>query len=142
MAGVAFRTSEADERLLDAICRASGNPEKFVIFDCRNYTAATGNRFKGKGVESTSRYEKARILFMELANIHAMRDSIDALSDILEDATMSENDWLQRLSETQWMQHIRSILSGAVTLAKLISFRGVSVVVHCSDGWDRTSQVC
>ena len=79
---------------------------------------------------------------MELANIHAMRDSIESLRDILEDSSISENDWLQRLSDTGWMQHIRSILSGAVTLAKLISFRGVSVVVHCSDGWDRTSQVC
>jgi len=142
MAGVAFRNCKEDEMLLGAVCGVSGNPERFVIFDCRSSTAATGNRFKGKGVESGRRYEKARILFMELANIHAMRDSIESLRDILEDSSISENDWLQRLSDTGWMQHIRSILSGAVTLAKLISFRGVSVVVHCSDGWDRTSQVC
>ncbi len=34
------------------------------------------------------------------------------------------------------------VLKAAVKIAKLINKKGSSVLVHCSDGWDRTSQLC
>lgn len=37
--------------------------------------------------------------------------------------------------------HLKRILSAAGDIAKVIEQKGISVAVHCSDGWDRTSQL-
>lgn len=34
------------------------------------------------------------------------------------------------------------ILAGAVRVADKVESNKTSVLVHCSDGWDRTAQVC
>lgn len=45
-------------------------------------------------------------------------------------------------SETgQWFKLLSTLLKGAVHVAKSIIFDKVSVLVHCSDGWDRTAQL-
>lgn len=49
--------------------------------------------------------------------------------------------FLSGLESSGWLKHIRSILETAWFIARAVS-NGVSVVVHCSDGWDRTAQVC
>lgn len=49
--------------------------------------------------------------------------------------------FLNGLESSGWLKHIRSILETAWFIARAVS-AGVSVVVHCSDGWDRTAQVC
>lgn len=49
--------------------------------------------------------------------------------------------FLSGLEGSGWLKHIRSILETAWFIARAVS-NGVSVVVHCSDGWDRTAQVC
>jgi len=41
---------------------------------------------------------------------------------------------------TKWLDHIKLILSGAIKMARLVS-EGNSLLVHCSDGWDRTPQL-
>ena len=48
--------------------------------------------------------------------------------------------WWSDLGSTNWFHHISTILVGAARIVQ--SYRSdVSVLVHCSDGWDRTSQV-
>ncbi|VDO88226.1 unnamed protein product [Schistosoma mattheei] len=39
------------------------------------------------------------------------------------------------------MKHLHAILEAAYFVAKRLD-EGNSVLVHCSDGWDRTAQVC
>jgi len=46
-----------------------------------------------------------------------------------------------KLERSGWLEHLRSILKGAGHVAHLIAVEGVSVLVHCSDGWDRTPQL-
>ena len=41
-----------------------------------------------------------------------------------------------------WLHHIRTLLSGARRVSGLVEGAGISVLIHCSDGWDRTSQLC
>lgn len=53
----------------------------------------------------------------------------------------SMNSFLQGLESSGWLRHIKSILDTSMFIAKAIEL-GISVVVHCSDGWDRTAQVC
>ena len=42
-----------------------------------------------------------------------------------------------QVEATGWLVHIRGLLDGARFMAERI-LQGISVVVHCSDGWDRT----
>jgi hypothetical protein len=50
-------------------------------------------------------------------------------------------NWLSSVEGTGWLQHIRSILRGAHATATTIAVHAVPVLVHCSDGWDRTAQI-
>lgn len=51
------------------------------------------------------------------------------------------NSFFTKITESGWYDCIFLILSGAKSIAQdLLS--GLHVVVHCSDGWDRTSQLC
>lgn len=40
--------------------------------------------------------------------------------------------------DTRWLKHILRILSGASRVAEILHEQNASVLVHCSDGWDRT----
>jgi myotubularin-related protein 1/2 len=55
----------------------------------------------------------------------------------------SVNDlyWSQLLEETKWLQFVRLILAASWQVAFHVLFNRLPVLVHCSHGWDRTSQV-
>lgn len=50
------------------------------------------------------------------------------------------NDSLNRLADTQWLHYTSLILKSSAKVAALLH-RGNSVLIHCSDGWDRTAQL-
>ena len=52
--------------------------------DARSYAAAVGNRARGGGVECPEYYPNAEITFMNLANIHTIRQSHQKLLFIKE----------------------------------------------------------
>jgi hypothetical protein len=113
------------------------NLKPFVIVDARPLLNAKANQAVGKGVESEKVYENVTVLFMDIANIHAVRKSMD----ILEEALVDETTWAKNLEASGWLTYIRKILIAAGRIAHCISREKVSVLVHCSDGWDRTSQL-
>lgn len=45
------------------------------------------------------------------------------------------------LAESGWYDMIFTILSGSRKVASSL-LKGVNCLVHCSDGWDRTAQLC
>ncbi len=45
------------------------------------------------------------------------------------------------LETTQWILHISQLLCTAAEIVSTIHLENRPVVVHCSDGWDRTPQV-
>lgn len=40
-----------------------------------------------------------------------------------------------------WMQHLSGLLGATMTVVHTIEKNGRPVLVHCSDGWDRTPQI-
>ncbi len=46
-----------------------------------------------------------------------------------------------RAAGGRWLSHVRTVLSAAWTVAVKAHERKAPVLVHCSHGWDRTSQV-
>ena len=43
--------------------------------------------------------------------------------------------------EAKWLQHIRSIIAASLEVVSIVEDHCCPVLVHCSDGWDRTPQV-
>lgn len=49
--------------------------------------------------------------------------------------------WSQLVEDTKWLSHIRLILAASWEAAFWIHIYRLPVLLHCSHGWDRTSQV-
>eukprot|EP00698_Gefionella_okellyi_P007063 TRINITY_DN171_c0_g2_i1.p2 TRINITY_DN171_c0_g2~~TRINITY_DN171_c0_g2_i1.p2 ORF type:complete len:865 (-),score=192.26 TRINITY_DN171_c0_g2_i1:2540-5134(-) len=140
MPGVMSARSRDDEALVGAV-RATANAPMLRILDCRPKSSAWGNvAFKGGGYEDTSSYQGTTIEFLGIGNIHEMRDSLQKLSKLWRSADTKRDCWLSELEATHWFNHISLLLSSATTAVRYIR-QGDSIFVHCSDGWDRTTQV-
>ncbi|RLN99206.1 hypothetical protein DYB28_006035, partial [Aphanomyces astaci] len=95
-----------------------------------------------------------RLVFMGIENIHVMRKSFQKLTELslspdpLHDPpefglAKSIDRCFGRnvLAQTKWMDHLSRILHASVEIVRLVKTDTASVLVHCSDGWDRTSQL-
>ncbi|CAI5728388.1 unnamed protein product [Hyaloperonospora brassicae] len=83
---------------------------------------------------------ECKLIFMGIENIHTMRKSYHKLMDLC--TTKQNNDkWLDQLASTHWMDHVSRILDSAVEIARIVKEQKSSVLIHCSDGWDRTAQL-
>ncbi|KAG5673821.1 hypothetical protein PVAND_003835 [Polypedilum vanderplanki] len=114
-------------------------PKKILIIDARSYASAVTNRARGGGVECAEYYPNAEIEFMNLGNIHVIRKSFQSLRQLCIDADIP--NWFSLLEKTNWLQHISGLLSAANIVVHAIEKNNRPVLVHCSDGWDRTSQI-
>ncbi|XP_066515700.1 myotubularin-related protein 2 isoform X2 [Hoplias malabaricus] len=140
MSGVAGKRCKDDEKLLQAVMDANAQSHKLFIFDARPSVNAAANKMKGGGCESEDAYQNAELVFLDIHNIHVMRESLRKLKEVVY-PNIEESHWLSNLESTHWLEHIKLILAGALRIADKVESGKTSVVVHCSDGWDRTSQL-
>lgn len=111
------------------------------IFDLRPKSSAVANRTQGYGYENTSYYRNATLSFHGIGNIHAVRDAYQKLSALCNSTTCNDSQWMQLIEETKWLGLIRAILSASWQAAFHVRYNRLPVLLHCSHGWDRTSQV-
>ncbi|KAF4033682.1 Myotubularin-like phosphatase domain [Phytophthora infestans] len=154
--GILHTQNPADEQYLLHIARAAsgssslypGSPTRRIwIADCRPELNARVNNLTGGGTESGN-LAHARVSFLNIGNIHAMRESIEAVRGLGGFTAPTSNtesidlSWGSRVEDTKWLSHVRRVLSGALQVARAMEAQATTVVVHCSDGWDRTAQLC
>ncbi|KAJ4441683.1 Myotubularin- protein 2, partial [Periplaneta americana] len=101
---------------------------------------AIANKAKGGGYESEDAYQNAELVFLDIHNIHVMRESLRKLKELCF-PNIEESRWLSGVESTYWLKHIKCILAGAVRIVDKVENHKTSVLVHCSDGWDRTAQL-
>uniref|UniRef100_A0AAX7U046 Myotubularin n=1 Tax=Astatotilapia calliptera TaxID=8154 RepID=A0AAX7U046_ASTCA len=135
LVGMSGKRNKDDERYLELI-REANDTTKLTIYDARPNVNAVANKATGGGYEGDE-YQNAELIFLDIQNIHVMRESQKKLKDIVY-PNVEESHWLSSLESTHWLEHL--VLSGAIQVADKVS-SGNSVVVHCSDGWDRTAQL-
>ncbi len=144
------------------------NKPALRIADARPRLNANANALQGKGFENIGNFgggNNATLLFMDIENIHVMRNSINRLKQGL-----AHNPWgwseavniggeasggtssrevhahkdtkmdTEIMSQSSWKVHLSYLIKGAVAMAESL-LHGHPVLVHCSDGWDRTSQL-
>ncbi|KAK3509376.1 hypothetical protein QTP70_030807 [Hemibagrus guttatus] len=141
LSGLSSRCIE-DEQMLQAICEANPNCPFIYVVDTRPKLNAMANRAAGKGYENEDNYSNIRFHFQGIENIHVMRTSLQKLLELCAQKTVSMSDFLTGLENCGWLRHIKAIMDAGVFLSKAVVDEGASVLVHCSDGWDRTAQVC
>nr|XP_027195785.1 myotubularin-related protein 6-like [Dermatophagoides pteronyssinus] len=130
-----------DEKLLDHIRRTNPKSPLLYVVDTRPRINAMVNKAQGKGYENEVYYENIKFHFFGIENIHVMRGSLQKLIDACELRTPSMNSFLTGVEGSGWLRHVKSILETSVFIANAVH-NGISIVIHCSDGWDRTAQTC
>uniref|UniRef100_A0A8C6Q2A1 phosphatidylinositol-3,5-bisphosphate 3-phosphatase n=1 Tax=Nothobranchius furzeri TaxID=105023 RepID=A0A8C6Q2A1_NOTFU len=115
-------------------------PHKLLILDARSYAAAVANRAKGGGCECPEYYPNCEVVFMGMANIHSIRKSFQSLRFLCTQMPDPAN-WLSALESTKWLQHLSLLLKAALLVVNAVDRDRRPVLVHCSDGWDRTPQI-
>ncbi|KAJ7974958.1 Phosphatidylinositol-3-phosphatase myotubularin-1 [Quillaja saponaria] len=160
--------SNTDEKLVAALCTklggARGARRKLYIADARPRKNALANGAMGGGSESSSNYSQSEVVFFGIDNIHAMRDSFARLREYLDTHGAKSSDgmssflrhggwtWgggnlssmsasVSTLGDSGWIIHVQSVLAGSTWIAARVALESASVLVHCSDGWDRTTQL-
>ncbi|KAG8645324.1 hypothetical protein MANES_10G054700v8 [Manihot esculenta] len=159
--------NNTDEKLVAALCSQLGGARgrrKLYIADARPRKNALANGAMGGGSESSSNYFQSEVVFFGIDNIHAMRESLSRLRDYLDTHGTTSSDgmssflrhggwtWgggnlssmsasVSTLGDTGWLIHVQSVLAGSAWIAARVALESASVLVHCSDGWDRTTQL-
>jgi len=151
MVGLKSSRNSTDEKLLN-LYRVRGDPHNpleledpstLYILDARKILAATGNQVQGKGTEIIANYTHAELVYCNIENIHTMRDSVNALGAacLATDHGELKNGFADHSKDSLWLRHVQLVLKASVLAADRIELNDSSVLVHCSDGWDRTSQM-
>ncbi|XP_076418218.1 myotubularin isoform X5 [Peromyscus maniculatus bairdii] len=140
LVGMSGKRNKDDEKYLDVIRETNRQISKLTIYDARPSVNAVANKATGGGYESDDAYHNAELSFLDIHNIHVMRESLKKVKDIVY-PNIEESHWLSSLEATHWLEHIKLVLTGAIQVADKVSSGKSSVLVHCSDGWDRTAQL-
>ncbi|XP_028312882.1 phosphatidylinositol-3,5-bisphosphate 3-phosphatase MTMR3 isoform X3 [Gouania willdenowi] len=116
-------------------------PRNLLILDARSYTAAVANRAKGGGCECPEYYPNCEVVFMGMANIHATRRSFHSLRVLCTTQQPDPANWLSSLEGTKWLWNLSLLMKAALLVVNAVDRDQRPVLVHCSDGWDRTPQI-
>ena len=154
--GIIFKSKNLEVEYLNSIMNIEKSNKGFIIFDCRPELNAKANSLKGGGVEKASEYKNCLdVIFGNIENIHAVRKSLKSAlqkayygKENITEGTISMDiknnnmsNFLTRFETTKWLSYLSDILLGSIFVAKKM-LQNKNVLVHCSDGWDRTAQVC
>ncbi|GBG33677.1 Myotubularin [Hondaea fermentalgiana] len=136
----AFRTCTSYPRFLAQLVSKLVQPsQRLFIVDARGRPAVLGNTLQGRGLERASSYQGATIQLCQIGNIHTMRGSVTEVALAFE--SPSDGVFWERIQNSHWLAHIAGILSASEYVARRLHNGEGSVLVHCSDGFDRTPQL-
>ncbi|OCH88796.1 phosphatases II [Obba rivulosa] len=169
MVGLTNNRSIQDEKLIEAVFQSHHSPESRVsagpvygatatnlIIDARPTTNAMANTAKGAGTENMDHYKDAKKAYLGIDHIHVMRESLAKVVEALRETEVppigvagdqtGEGTVVpvldrQALRRSGWLRHISAILEGSVLIVRNVHVNSSHVLIHCSDGWDRTAQL-
>lgn len=144
--GLKQTRSIQDEKLVEEIFKSSSpqstTTKKNLIVDARPTTNAMAQTALGAGSENMDNYANCDKLYLGIDNIHVMRDSLNKLIDILKTGDLNKPPVNKSaLKKTNWLKYISILLLSTEKLVKSIVLNNSNILIHCSDGWDRTSQI-
>ena len=122
--------------------RIYGSQRENMIVDARPQVNALAMQAVGLGTENRDNYDGVARQFLNIENIHVMRESLSKVIEAIKDADITPlPPNRELLAKSDWLKHIKCLLTGADVIARQIALQHSHVLLHCSDGWDRTSQL-
>ncbi|KPI44563.1 Phosphoinositide 3-phosphatase [Cyphellophora attinorum] len=119
-----------------------GAQQRNLIIDARPTLNAIAMQAMGAGSEDMKNYAFAWKDFLNIDNIHVMRDSLNKVIDALKDSDLTPiGPNKEALHNSKWIKHIANMMDGVGKIARQVGLQHSHVLIHCSDGWDRTSQL-
>lgn len=76
LVGMSGKRNKDDEKYLDVIRETNRQVNKLTIYDARPNVNAVANKATGGGYESDDAYHNAELFFLDIHNIHVMRESL------------------------------------------------------------------
>ncbi|ELP91599.1 hypothetical protein EIN_129490 [Entamoeba invadens IP1] len=139
---VTGKNTSGDVEYLQKVEEVTGNKILHVL-DSRPLLNAMTNKAAGGGYEDEDRYPFLQVDFENIANIHVVRDAWRQLYYAVYNMPTRHFDtpFMKSKEVSKWVALQETVVQSAVKASKLLG-KGISVLVHCSDGWDRTSQCC
>ena len=119
-----------------------GAQQTNLIVDARPTVNAFAQQAVGLGSENMDNYKFATKAYLGIDNIHVMRDSLNKVVEALKDSDLTPlGPNRDMLAKSNWLKHMANILDGVGLIARQVGVHHSHVLIHCSDGWDRTSQL-
>jgi myotubularin-related protein 6/7/8 len=119
-----------------------GAQQRNFIVDARPQVNAVANQATGMGSENMEYYKDATKEYLGIANIHVMRDSLNKVFEAFAHTDYTDLGPSQELlAKSKWLDYISLVLRGSSLVARQVGINHSHVLIHCSDGWDRTSQI-
>ncbi|NXG11855.1 MTMR9 protein, partial [Sakesphorus luctuosus] len=138
LTGTNGRRCKEDEKLINATLRPG---KRGFIIDTRSLNVAQQARAKGGGFEQEVHYPQWRRIHKGIERFNILQESLIKLVEACNDQSHNMDRWLSKLEASNWMTHVKEILTTACLAAQCIDREGASVLVHGSEGTDSTLQV-
>ena len=135
------KRSAEDEVLMQWIKNSNPRSSYMYVVDLRPVINAMAQRAMGKGYENLEFYPNVKLLWGHLPNIHVVRESFTGLFDILSRYDFQNLEHYQALTNCGWTFLVKKLLDISFQCSQALVSEKINILLHCSDGWDRTSQV-
>ena len=128
-----------DIKLLNEISELG---DKLYIFDARPKEDAFLQKVGGYGSENVNNYDpNPEYIYCEIRGIRFSKTAFNKIKKLCNDKEIMENNnFLSKLEDSGWINFIIKVLKTSTKISELV-MEGNNVLVHCSEGWDRTPQL-
>ena len=128
-----------DIKLLNEISELG---DKLYIFDARPKEDAFMQKVGGYGSENVNNYDpNPEYIYCEIKGIRFSKSAFNKIKKLCNDKEIMENNnFLSELEDSGWINFIIKVLKTSTKISKLV-MEGNNILVHCSEGWDRTPQL-
>ncbi|KAG8445843.1 hypothetical protein GDO86_010581 [Hymenochirus boettgeri] len=138
LTGTNGKRCKEDEKLINATLR---HGKRGYVIDTRTLNVAQQARARGGGFEQEAYYPQWRRIHKSIERFSILQESFIKLVEACNDQSHNMDRWLSKLEASNWLTHIKEILTTSCLAAQCIDREGASVLVHGSEGMDSTLQV-
>jgi hypothetical protein len=131
--GLKGNRCQEDELMVSALKRP--NQKTMYILDSRPKANAVANSLRGGGYELKGNYKDIELEFNNIANIHAIRNSLNLVARTCLNPPNDITVFQSEIDGSKWFEHMRYILLSVQRVVEIVDHQGESVLVHCSDGY-------
>ena len=116
------RPASIKQRLGGRSPDSEGGRPQLVIFDARPRVNALGNVAKGGGFETQNMYPFCKVVFLGIANIHAVREAFVALHGVVASTRSVDAGWhaLQARQGSDWLTLLSTVMVGSLRVAEAL----------------------